>query len=153
VHWKASARSGSLMVREFTREDDCRVLLVLDPRIPAAGSAKDAWAAKAKINERFERAVGLCASIAWHLFERGAQMQFRSAGVETPFAAAEEVIFPTLRYLAVAEPVVANESDDVIVELAASPDLFKVIVTAQPRGTIPMALWHSSYVVFLDDPA
>ena len=33
VHWKASARSGSLMVREFTREDDCRVLLVLDPHL------------------------------------------------------------------------------------------------------------------------
>src|SRR6202035_1975622 len=33
VHWKASARSGSLMVREFTREDDCRVLLVLDPHV------------------------------------------------------------------------------------------------------------------------
>src|SRR5947209_959542 len=31
VHWKASARSGSLMVREFTREDDCRILLVLAP--------------------------------------------------------------------------------------------------------------------------
>ncbi|MGC2233527.1 MAG: DUF58 domain-containing protein, partial [Candidatus Acidiferrum sp.] len=27
VHWKASARLGSLMVREFTREDDCRVVL------------------------------------------------------------------------------------------------------------------------------
>src|SRR5215467_6425639 len=31
VHWKASARIGSLMVREFAREDDRRVLLVLDP--------------------------------------------------------------------------------------------------------------------------
>ena len=31
VHWKATARSGSLMVREFTREEDSRVLLVLDP--------------------------------------------------------------------------------------------------------------------------
>src|SRR5262245_20028946 len=31
VHWKASARAGSLMVREFAREDDCRILLVLDP--------------------------------------------------------------------------------------------------------------------------
>src|SRR5258706_458433 len=34
VHWKASARSGSLMVREFTRENDCRILLVLDPHLP-----------------------------------------------------------------------------------------------------------------------
>ena len=35
VHWKASARLGSLMVREFTREEDCRVLLVLDPHLPS----------------------------------------------------------------------------------------------------------------------
>jgi len=27
VHWKASARFGSLMVREFAREDDCRICL------------------------------------------------------------------------------------------------------------------------------
>src|SRR5258706_270453 len=33
VHWKASARLGSLMVREFTREDETRVLLVLDPHV------------------------------------------------------------------------------------------------------------------------
>ena len=36
VHWKASARSGSLMVREFAREDDFRVLLVFDPHSSAA---------------------------------------------------------------------------------------------------------------------
>jgi hypothetical protein len=36
-------------------------------------------------------------------------------------------------------------------DLAASPDLFKVIVTGQSRGSIPATLWHSSYVVFLDD--
>src|SRR5271154_660898 len=39
VHWKASARFGKLMVREFTRDDDCRVLLVLDPHIKAPGAA------------------------------------------------------------------------------------------------------------------
>src|SRR3984885_7175561 len=78
VHWKASARSGSLMVREFTREDDCRVLLVLDPHISAqAGNSRSAPSAAA--TERFERAVTLCASIAWYFFERNAQLQFRSA--------------------------------------------------------------------------
>jgi len=34
VHWKASARTGVLMVREFAREDDYRVLLVFDPYSP-----------------------------------------------------------------------------------------------------------------------
>jgi hypothetical protein len=44
VHWKASARSGSLMVREFTREDDCRILLVLEPE---TGSVCDERALRA----------------------------------------------------------------------------------------------------------
>jgi hypothetical protein len=41
VHWKASARLGSLMVREFTHERDCRVLLVLDPHISLGAASSD----------------------------------------------------------------------------------------------------------------
>jgi len=152
VHWKASARSGSLMVREFTREEDCRVLLVLDPHIsptPAAGGAAPQIPASA--SDRFERAVTLCAAIAWHFFERNAEMQFRSAEFETPLAAAEENIFVVLRHLALAKPLPPDPEHRLLGDLAASPDLFKVIVTSQQRGSIPATLWHSSYVVFLDD--
>jgi uncharacterized protein (DUF58 family) len=150
VHWKASARSGTLMVREFTREDDCRVLLVLDPHVADPIGRVDA-AASAKASERFERAVTLCASIAWHFFERNAQLQFRSANLETSLATAEENIFVILRHLALAEPLPPDPRHELLSDLAASPDLFKVIVTSQPRGSIPATLWHSSYVVFLDD--
>src|SRR6202140_3510299 len=97
VHWKASARSGSLMVREFTREDDCRVLLVLDPHTSARGAQPSATV-PVGAPERFERAVTLCAGIAWHFFERNAQLQFRSVGVETPLAPAEQNIFRILRH-------------------------------------------------------
>ena len=38
-----------------------------------------------------------------------------------------------------------------ITDLASSPELFKVIVTSQPRGSIPANVWYSSYVIFLDD--
>jgi uncharacterized protein (DUF58 family) len=141
VHWKASARSGSLMVREFTREEDCRVLLVFDPHISASSGAP----------QRFERAVTLCATIAWHFFERNAQLQFRSAGAETSLAPAEENIFGILRHLALAQPLPPDPQHTLLADLAASPDLFKVIVTGQPRGSIPETLWHSSYVVFLED--
>jgi len=150
VHWKASARSGTLMVREFTREDDCRVLLVLDPHVADPIGGMDA-AASANALERFERAVTLCASIAWHFFERNAQLQFRSAGLETSLATAEENIFVILRHLALAQPLPPDPRHELLSDLAASPDLFKVIVTSQPRGSIPATLWHSSYVVFLDD--
>jgi len=147
VHWKASARLGSLMVREFTREDDCRVLLVLDPHVAAEAGASPSQNA----GERFDRAVTLCAGIAWHFFERNAQLQFRSAGVETSLASAEENIFAILRHLALTQPLPADPQLKLLTDLAASPELFKIIVTSQPRGSIPANLWHSSYVVFLDD--
>jgi len=150
VHWKASARTGTLMVREFTREDDCRVLLVLDPHVsgPMVGHNTSP---SANAPERFERAVTLCASIAWHFFERNAQLQFRSAGLETALAAAEDNIFAILRHLALAHPLLPDPQHELLSDLAASPDLFKVIVTSQHRGSIPATLWHSSYVVFLED--
>ena len=151
VHWKASARSGSLMVREFTREDDCRVLLVLDPHVAETISGTSPSTTAVAAAERFERAVTLCAGIAWHFYERNAQLQFRSAAMETSLAAADENIFAILKHLALAAPLPADPQHELLSNLAASPGLFKVIVTSQPRGTIPATLWHSSYVVFLDD--
>jgi uncharacterized protein (DUF58 family) len=147
VHWKASARLGSLMVREFTREDDTRVLLVLDPHISAPTSAEMPQVAA----NRFERAVTLCAGIAWYFFERTALLQFRSASVETLLAPAEETIFAILRHLALAQPLPADPQHLLLTNLAASPELFKIIVTSQPRGSIPATLWHTSYVIFLED--
>jgi len=147
VHWKASARLGSLMVREFTREDDARVLLVLDPHIsiPVMGAVPQIAA------DRFERAVTLCAGVAWHFFERNALLQFRSAGMETPLATAEENIFAILRHLALAQPLPPDPQHTLLTMLAASPELFKIIVTSQSHGSIPVNLWHTSYVIFLED--
>jgi hypothetical protein len=36
-------------------------------------------------------------------------------------------------------------------DLAATPALFKLIVTTQPRGSIPALVWSTSYIVFLED--
>jgi len=145
VHWKASARAGSLMVREFAREDDFRILLVLDPHPGSTPSPAGSTA-----DERFERAVSLCAGIAWRLYERNAYLQFRSFGIETRLAPVEDLIFPILRHLALAEPQSVAAQNALLMDLAASPELFKVIVTSRPRGTIPAELWHSSYVIFLE---
>ena len=78
-------------------------------------------------------------------------MQFRSAGVETPLATADANIFAVLRHLALAQPLPPDPKHALLANLAASPDLFKVIVTSQQRGSIPATLWYSSYVVFLED--
>jgi uncharacterized protein (DUF58 family) len=163
VHWKASARLGSLMVREFAREEDYRVLLVFDPHVATGASVKSGLATGGTAHqqnsaalcasdaERFERAITLCAGIAWHFLERNAELQFRSANIETPLGPASETIFTILRHLALATPLPADPNHALLSDLAASPNLFKVIVTSQPRGSIPAQLWHSSYVVFLED--
>jgi hypothetical protein len=56
-----------------------------------------------------------------------------------------------LRYLATAQPLPRDPEHKLLTDLAASPELFKIIVTSQPRGSIPSNLWHTSYVVFLEE--
>lgn len=148
VHWKASARLGSLMVREFAREDDTRVLLVFDPH--SAAARPDATVAE---KEQFERTVELCAAIAWSFHERGALMEFRSADVTVPLAPATENIFEILRHLALVKAQPVDAKSHQLAELAADGESSRIIVTSQPRGSIPVEVWNSSYVVFAQELA
>ncbi len=149
VHWKASARSGTLMVREFTREEDSRVLLVLDPHSPAEENPAKSKGSAA--NEHFERGVTICGNLAWHFYQGNSMLQFRSVGFNTPLAPAEENIFKILRHLAVAQPLPFDPKQKFMEDLGALSEIFKIIVTRQPRGTIPYSVWSSSYLVFLED--
>lgn len=146
VHWKASARLGSLMVREFAREDDCRVLLVFDPH----SSAAQPGATIADVI-RFEQAVNYCAALAWTFRERNALLEYRSDGADIPLAPATENIFAILRHLALVRPLPPDSRQVLLAEFASSPETFKLIVTSQPRGSIPAEIWNSSYVVFSEE--
>ena len=146
VHWKASARSGSLMVREFAREDDYRVLLVFDPH----SSAAEPQATLADTN-RFEQAVTSCAALAWTFRERNALLEYRSEATDVPLAPAPENIFTVLRHLALVQPLPPDPRQALLAELASSPETFKLIVTSQPRGSIPAEIWNSSYVIFSEE--
>jgi len=143
VHWKASARSGSLMVREFAREDDSRVVLVFDPHSAAAQAD-----AGTKEKERFEEAVRLCAAIAWDLYERGTLLQFQSGATELAQTPAEDSIFEVLRHLAVVQSVPLDALPRLGPAKNAEPGSFQIVVTSQPRGSIAADVWNSSYIVF-----
>jgi uncharacterized protein (DUF58 family) len=142
VHWKASARTGTLLVREFNREDDRRVLLVFDPALPA--ELPDAA-------EKFERAVALCASIAWHFYETNALLRFRTLGAETPLAPAAEIISDVLRLLALSEPLRQEGVAELLQSLSGDPELAKIVLTSQSPGTIPEDLWNSAFFIFLPE--
>ncbi|HYL47210.1 MAG TPA: DUF58 domain-containing protein [Candidatus Limnocylindrales bacterium] len=149
VDWKVSAKAGRLMVREFAREDERRVMLVLDPFMGAARKELGQLA-EAEHAERFERAVSLAACIAWHFHGINSVMQFRTDRFETPMATAREIIYETLRELALIEANDTAEGGAFLDALAAEGEIFKIILTCRHQGTIPSALWSSSYFIFID---
>jgi uncharacterized protein (DUF58 family) len=141
VDWKATAKAQAVKVREFTREDERRLLLVFDARWPRAESS---------LLAKFEKAVTFCACLAWHFYEIDAQMQFLTDGFETPMSPSREIIYPTLEALALIEPIIGMSTPSLLSVVACAPRAFNIIITAQPRGSIPTSLWGSSYLVFID---
>jgi uncharacterized protein (DUF58 family) len=142
VDWKASAKMGALQVKEFAREDERRVMLVFDPYVdPAASDAKSA--------EQFERAVTLCAGLAWHFHEINSVIEFRSAGFATPRMSAAEVIYDILRYLASVTPLKQESGKNFLNTLGDTHDIFKIVLTNQPSGSIPSSLWNTAYFLFV----
>jgi uncharacterized protein (DUF58 family) len=142
VDWKASARTGALQVREYAREDERRVMLVFDPYIAAQEL-------DAKVTEQFERAVTLCSGLAWHFYEINSVIEFRSAGFATPRMSAGEVIYDVLRYLASVAPLKQQPGKNFLDSLCDSPEIFKIVLTSHPRGSIPAHLWNSAYFLFV----
>ena len=149
VDWKVSAKTGRLVVREFAREDERRVLLVLDPFIgpPRADLGRLADAEHA---ERFERAVSLAACIAWHFHEIHSVMQFCTNRFSTPMAPAGEIIYDTLRELAMIHADTSATGCAFLDQLAGDSEIFKIILTSRAQPSIPTGLWSSSYFLFID---
>jgi len=149
VDWKISAKTGSLKVREYSREDERRLMLVLDPLVgpPRANLGK---LGEAEHSEHFERAVSLAASIAWHFQEINAVMQFRTDRMATPMAPAGEIIYEILRELAFIQPDTSESGGGFLDELAAETEVFKIVLTRREQRSIPSQLWSSSYFIFFD---
>ena len=90
VDWRATAHTGDLQVREFARDDDAALELILDLDVSREQSA---W---------FEWAVACCAYLSWRLTERGARIHFLTANFETQIPRDGDV-HRILRYLAVVD--------------------------------------------------
>jgi len=128
VDWMASAKSGSLKVREFSREDERKLRIVFDnPQVEAISA------------EAYEGAVALAASLGWHFTGENTDISFVTQG----YRGAD--IYQFLEYLAVVQ---SQSLPSVIDEIEVADD-YNIILTARARGTIPTALWACSYFVFL----
>jgi uncharacterized protein (DUF58 family) len=148
VDWKATAKSGSLKVREFSREDERKLCVVFDN--PSAGMISA---------PAYERAVNLAASLAWHFSSQDAEVSFVVSG-----HGRITDLHDFLAQLAVIEPLQDSPQgqghqpglpggprrEDVLrtIDLGSTGE-YNVVLTARPRGSLPTALWDCSYFVFL----
>ncbi len=149
VDWKVTAKTGRLMVREFAREDERRVMLVLDPFVGPPHAELGELAA-AEHAQRFERAVSMAACIAWHFSEINSVMQFRTDRFSTAMAPAGEIVYDTLRELALIQADTSVAGGPFLNDLANEQEIFKIVLTCRGQRTIPTRLWSSSYFLFID---
>jgi uncharacterized protein (DUF58 family) len=91
VDWKATAHTGDLQVREFAREQEQRVQIVLDLDVAAKYST---W---------FERAIDCCAYLTWMMAQRGSRVRLRTQEFDVSLPE-EGDVYTILKYLATALP-------------------------------------------------
>src|SRR5437667_1102702 len=130
VDWKATAKSGSLKVREFAREDERRLRLVFDNPAPGALAP-----------HAYERMVSLAASLAWRLTQEHVFLSFVSQEYE-----GTGDIYGFLENMA----SVAPKSGQSLLETLRGSTDYSVVFTAEKRGTITASMWAAAYFVFAD---
>lgn len=131
VDWKSTAKSGSLKVREFTREDERKLRIVFDN--PAPGLVAET---------AYERHIELAASLAWHFAGEQTELMFAAPGYSGSAS-----IYDFFEYLA----EVAPKSGESVLDTLPVTDDYNLVFTARPRGSVPTSLWQSSYFVFMND--
>jgi uncharacterized protein (DUF58 family) len=129
VDWKATARTGTLKVREYSREDERKLRIIFDNPSPGTLSP-----------EAYEQVVRVAASLAWHFHHEDVEVSFVAADLE-PTAD----VFVFLHYLALVGP---REETPVFHRLRPSDD-YNLIVTARLEGDVPPGLATRSYVIAL----
>jgi uncharacterized protein (DUF58 family) len=156
IDWKATAKTGELMAREYARNEESRFCLILDTRISNGASSEYA--------PKFEKAVSLTASLAFHFFEEGAELELLTPGQHITRDEGMEQLYRILRALAVIEcrPSLRENPSDLRDELSKVVDpstlqhilsdkIFKIIITSRPKGGFPSHVWRSSHVIYFDE--
>jgi uncharacterized protein (DUF58 family) len=88
IHWKASAHTGELYVKEYAEYGSAKVTVVLDNLFPEGG-------------DLFEKAVSLTASFSKYFIEKGCFVRVVSSRKIISFGKGEEHLFKILDILAV----------------------------------------------------
>ena len=149
IAWKATARSRRLTVREFTSEDERRITIVIDTRLP-----RDA---DEELTGRFERGVVQTASLLKHFIDERAEVRLVLGEDIGPFGSGLEHLYRCLRRLALIQPLSVGVDLSRDIEASVKGSLghdvvehdYAILLTAASPGTIPANVWRTSHVIYL----
>ncbi len=157
IDWKATAKTGELMAREFSQEEEKKFCLILDTWI---------YSREVEDHERdFEKAVSLTASIAAHFLDEGAAVEFLTPRSHLPRSTGRDQLYRILKSLAtvcctpappamVSKPwnreTFASIGDEAELQKVLSEKVFKIIITAKNPGSFPSSIWRSSHVIYFN---
>ena len=164
VDWKATGRTDRLTVREFSDEDDKKVTIILDTRIP--DNADNAMTLREKLeaeqlgdspvlSERFERGVSLAASLMAHFAEEQAEIRLFLDGERGEFGLGSRHLHGLFKRLAVIEPAAGYDeaADADLLQLAEDleegDNSHNYLLTARPNSAIPGEVTRKSTVITL----
>ena len=145
IDWKATAKTASLMVREFTRDDDLRVTIEFDTNAPAEASARESFDAQ------FERAVSAAAGLCRHFIEQGGEVRLLAGADDSGYGLGEPHLYTMLRQLATVGPVT-----DLPEERDPEPwrdDQFRIVITPSPCDPVSPGTLMIGYEEFGTVPA
>jgi len=105
IHWKTSARQARLFSKEYEREEEKRIRLILDQELPDDIESGEPPSA---LLEDFEDAVSLTASLAVYFMNEGYWVELQTGTCTVPFVMGKLHLDRILRPLALIRPHVAT---------------------------------------------
>ena len=136
-------------MREFTSEDERRITIVLDTRLPGNPSEE--------LLQRFERGVVQTASLLKHFVDERTEIRLVLGDEVGPFGSGTDQLYRCLKRLALvipseSAPAESFEIDPTmktsVTREAAGHD-YAILLTAASPGTIPASVWRTSHVIYL----
>jgi uncharacterized protein (DUF58 family) len=136
-------------VREFTSEDERRITIVLDTRLP--GEATE------ELQARFERGVVQTASLLKHFIEERAEVRLALGDEVGPFGSGMEQLYRCLKRLALVMPTESAQAESYEIDPTMKTSVtreavrhdYAILLTAAAPGSIPASVWRTSHVIYL----
>lgn len=150
IDWKATARSRQLTVREFTAEDERRIIIVLDTRLTDDIDEEN-------FRIRFESGVTQTASLVQHFIDERAEVSMVLGMDRGRFGTGPEHLYASLRRLALVQPTLAPGPVSHLQEMLDNATRsqhrveanYLVVLTTAARGSIPPNIWRRAFVIYL----